>query len=115
MARRIGKKGKTLELSKNSLITEANNNDGGDNEENKNRGKTHEPEQNTFAHPPLTNTQPQAEIGLSWTISPSLYTQHDVCGMEYPFGHLRSAVLAMLPASFLFTSSLAKREKLKNP
>lgn len=95
MARRVGKKVKLSGWGKSSLITEANNNDGDDDKgENKKESKTQEPVQNTFAHHPLTNTQPQAAIGLSWTIPPSLYPQHGVCGMEYPFGHLRSAVHA---------------------
>ena len=33
-------------------------------------------------------------------------------GMEYPFGHFRPAVLAMLPASFLCLSSLAENDTL---
>ena len=36
-------------------------------------------------------------------------------GMEYPFGWFGSAVLALLPPSFLHTCLLAEHRKLKNP
>lgn len=37
------------------------------------------------------------------------------CGAEYPCGHFRSAVLAMVPPIFLCTCSLAKHGKPKSP
>lgn len=36
-------------------------------------------------------------------------------GMEHPFDHFRTAVLAVLPPRFLRTSSLAEHETLKRP
>lgn len=36
-------------------------------------------------------------------------------GMKYPFGHSKSALLAMLSPGFLCTSSLADHRKLKSP
>lgn len=37
------------------------------------------------------------------------------CGVEHPFGQLRSPLLAMLPPRFLCNSSLAQHETLNSP
>lgn len=45
---------------------------------------------------------------------PTLYTDHEMLhGMEYPFGKFGSAVLAVLPPSFLCTCSLPEHGRLK--
>ena len=64
---------------------------------------------NTVVHHPLINAQAVPE---QWSLPPqstppSLYdVLRDVVCMEYPFGLLGSAVLAVSPPSFLCTPSL---------
>lgn len=73
---------------------------------------------NTIAHYLLTSTQL-----LSIASEPQLIPLSEVlqvylldlltCGMEYSFGQLRPAVLALVPHSFLCLCSVAERGELK--
>ena len=64
----------------------------------------------TDAHPiPEQRSHPPDQLTPVDILSMTSY------GMEYPFGQLGSAVLAVLPPSFLCTSSLAERGRLKSP
>ena len=68
---------------------------------------------NAIAHHPLTDAQ--AVIQPSWPALPVYILNMSSYGMEYPFGSFRSAVLAMLPPSFLCICFLAEHGKLKIP
>ncbi|RMC13780.1 hypothetical protein DUI87_08862 [Hirundo rustica rustica] len=53
------------------------------------------------------------DMAMHWF---SVHTDHEMLhDTEYPFGKFGSAVLAVLPPSFLCTCSLPERGKLKNP
>ena len=63
---------------------------------------------NAIAHHPLTDAQPVPEQpSASPSQLPPVYILGMASfGMEYPFGHFGSAVLAVSPPSFLCPSSL---------
>jgi len=70
-----------------------------------------------ITHHLLTDAQPIPEQPLQSTSQlPAVYILSMASyGMEYPFGQFGYAVLAVLPPSFLRTSSLAKHGKMKSP
>lgn len=86
------------------------------------RGESNRPQEGQEVHSPVAHhlqadaqsvpDQPSEAPGQIPPVDVLSMTLH---GMEYPFGQLSSAVLAMLPHSFLCTSSPAELGTLKSP
>ncbi|RMC13776.1 hypothetical protein DUI87_08858 [Hirundo rustica rustica] len=104
-------------ISKQTQMSVINSNEKGDNKAERNKPQGTEVMPSTVAHHALTNAQPVPdEQSAAPDPLPSVHTDHEMLhDIEYPFGQFGSAVLAVLPPSFLCTCSLPERGKLKNP
>jgi len=71
--------------------------------------------QNTTAHQDQCPTCSQAVTAAPGQLPPAYMPRMTSYSVEYTFGQLGSAVLAMLPPSFLCTASLGEHGKLKSP
>lgn len=67
---------------------------------------------NAAVNHPLNNAR--TVIQPSWPAPPVYILGTAFYSLEYLFGWFRSAILAMLPPSFLYTCSLSGHGKLKN-